>query len=135
LRNRARRFVATAVGDPVRYELLFHRPVPGFVPSEEHVGMALAILGQTREAAAAAGISSQQAFDLFMATTRGLIAMQIANEPGGDRWTRLVDEAVEILTTHYRQEATGAGVHTPRRKRSVHPDGPPADKPNRGGPP
>jgi AcrR family transcriptional regulator len=135
LRNRARRFVAAAVADPVRYELLFHRPVPGFVPSEEHVGMALAVLGQTREVAAAAGIASQQAFDLFMATTRGLIAMQIANEPGGDRWTRLVDEAVEILIAHYRRQAARTGGHTPRRQRSVHPDGQPPDKPNRGGPP
>jgi AcrR family transcriptional regulator len=109
LRNRARRFVATAVADPARYELLFHRPVPGFVPAPEYVGFALTVLGSTRQLAAAAGIASQEAFDLFMATTRGLIAMQIANEPGGDRWTRLVDEAVDILTAHYRDGRAGDG--------------------------
>src|SRR5690348_10411597 len=37
LRNRASTFVATAVADPVRYELLFHRPVPDFEPAPEHV--------------------------------------------------------------------------------------------------
>src|SRR5690349_12885169 len=63
LRNRAMAFVATAVADPVRYELLFQRPVPGFVPSPEHVGFAVVILGQTRQVAAAAGIASDEAFD------------------------------------------------------------------------
>jgi AcrR family transcriptional regulator len=109
LRNRARRFVATAVSDPVRYELLFHRPVPGFIPAPEHVGQAMGFLDQTRQIATAAGIASDAAFDLFMATTRGLIDMQIANEPGGDRWTRLVDEAVGILTAHFGPGAAGDG--------------------------
>lgn len=101
LRKRARAFVAAAVAEPARFDLLFQRPVPGFEPSPEHVAFALAILGGTRQAAAAAGIKTDRAFDLFMATIRGLIAMQIANEPGGDRWTRLVDEAVELSTAHY----------------------------------
>jgi hypothetical protein len=57
----------------------------------------------------------QRAFDLFMATTRGLIAMQIANEPGGDRWARLVDEAVDILVAHY---ATSSAQRLTRRART-----------------
>jgi AcrR family transcriptional regulator len=104
LRNRARTFVATAVADPARYELLFHRPVPDFEPAPEHVAFATAVLGETRQVAAAAGIASQAAFDLFMATLRGLVAMQIANDPGGDRWTHLVDEAVDILSAHYGRD-------------------------------
>jgi hypothetical protein len=28
--------------------------------------------------------------------------MQMANEPGGDRWIRLTDEAVDILISHFR---------------------------------
>src|SRR5690349_13707482 len=101
LRNRAKSFVAAAVAEPARFELLFHRPVPGFEPAAEHVAFAMTILAGTRQIAAAAGIRSDRAFDLFMATIRGLIAMQIANEPDGDRWTRLVDETVDILTSHY----------------------------------
>jgi AcrR family transcriptional regulator len=107
LRNRARAFVAAAASDPTRFELLFHRPVPGFEPSAEHVGAALAVLRQTRQVAAAAGIATEAGFDLFMATIRGLIAMQIANEPGGDRWVRLVDEAVDMLTKHYTEVDEG----------------------------
>jgi AcrR family transcriptional regulator len=101
LRNRARAFVAAAVAEPARFELLLHRPVPDFEPAPEHVAFALEILAGTRRTAAAAGITTERAFDLFMATTRGLIAMQIANEPDGDRWTRLVDDAVDILIAHY----------------------------------
>jgi AcrR family transcriptional regulator len=101
-RNRARAFVDAAVADPARFELLFHRPIPGFVPSPEHVRLALTHLARTRELAEAAGLRGDRAFDLFMATTRGLIAMQIANEPGGDRWTRLVDDAVDVLVEHHR---------------------------------
>jgi hypothetical protein len=36
-----------------------------------------------------------------MAATHGIAAMQIANEPGGDRWARLVDEVVDILIAHH----------------------------------
>ncbi len=101
-RNRARAFVDAAVADPARFELLFHRPIPGFVPSPEPVQLGLTHLARTRELAEAAGLRGDRAFDLFMATTRGLIAMQIANEPGGDRWTRLIDDAVDLLIEHHR---------------------------------
>jgi AcrR family transcriptional regulator len=111
LRNRVRAFVRAAAADPFRYELLFHRPIPGFVPSPESLALGLAGLEETREVAEAAGLHGQQTFDLLMATTRGLVAMQIANEPGGERWVRLADEAVDILVTHYAP----AGQHARQR--------------------
>lgn len=101
LRNLARTFVRVALEDPFRFELLFQRPIPGFVPSAEALAIGTTNLAATAEVARAAGLRDQRAFDMFMATTRGLIAMQIANEPGGDRWARLVDEAVDILVAHY----------------------------------
>lgn len=112
LRNRTRAFVDAAVADPARFELLFHRPVPGFVPSPEHVQLGLTHLARTRELAEAAGLRGGRSFDLYMATIRGLIAMQLANEPGGDRWTRLVDDAVDVLVDHY----STAGPRRARRK-------------------
>jgi hypothetical protein len=36
-----------------------------------------------------------------MATTHGIAGMQIANEPGGDRWARLADDAVDMLVAHH----------------------------------
>lgn len=101
LRNRARTFVRVAVEDPFRYQLLFQRPIPGFAPSPESLAIGLMTLASTREIAEAAGLRGQRALDLFMATTHGIAGMQIANEPGGDRWARLVDEAVDMLVAHH----------------------------------
>jgi AcrR family transcriptional regulator len=112
LRNRAQTFVGVAVQDPFRYELLFQRPIPGFVPSPDSLAIGLTAMAETRMVAETAGLHGQPAFDLFMATMRGLAGMQIANEPGGDRWTRLVDEAVDILVSHY---ASDRRKRTPRR--------------------
>jgi AcrR family transcriptional regulator len=105
LRNRARTFVRVALADPSRFQLLFERPVPDFVPSPEHLALGVTNLARTAEIARAAGLPDQRALDLFLATTRGLVAMQIANEPGGDRWASLVDDAVDMLVAHYRRAA------------------------------
>ncbi|MHB8669559.1 MAG: TetR/AcrR family transcriptional regulator [Acidimicrobiales bacterium] len=105
LRNRVRTWAAAAVEDPFRYELLFQRPIPGFVPSPDSLAIGLTAFAETRKLAAAAGLFGEGAFDLFIATTRGLVEMQMANEPDGDRWVRLVDEAVDIYTTHYASES------------------------------
>jgi AcrR family transcriptional regulator len=101
LRNRAKAFVDAAVQDPVRFQLLFERPVPGFVPSSESLSIGVSRMHETAAMAETAGLPGKKGLDLMMATTRGLVAMQIANEPGGDRWVGLVEEAVDILVTHY----------------------------------
>jgi AcrR family transcriptional regulator len=100
-RNRARAFVDAAAEDPVRYDLLFQRPIPDFAPSSGSLAIGLAHLAQTREMARAAGLRDDAAFDLFMATTRGLVTMQVANQPGGDRWVGLVDEAVDTFVARF----------------------------------
>jgi hypothetical protein len=38
--------------------------------------------------------------DLWTALTSGLVWQQIANEPGGDRWARLVDDVVDMFLAH-----------------------------------
>src|SRR5437868_8305120 len=51
LRNRARAWVRAAMDDPLRYELLFHRPIPGFAPSPASLAIGLDNFAQTREVA------------------------------------------------------------------------------------
>ncbi len=97
LLNRSRTMARLAVEDPTRYELLFHRPIPDFVPSPESLAIGLTQFAKTRKIATAAGLRSDRTFDLYIAATRGLVDMQIANEPGGDRWIRLIDDAVRKL--------------------------------------
>jgi len=113
LRNRAKAFVSAAVQDPVRFQLLFERPIPGFVPSPSSLSIGATRMQETAGMAEAAGLPGQKGLDLIMATTRGLVAMQIANEPGGERWVGLVEEAVDILIAHY---TAGALPPAPRRR-------------------
>jgi AcrR family transcriptional regulator len=115
LRNRAKAFVTAAVQDPVRFQLLFERPIPGFVPSPASLTIGINRMQETREMAVAAGLPAERGLDLMMATTRGLVAMQIANEPGGDRWVGLVEEAVDILVTHYASNAPASARRRPSR--------------------
>jgi AcrR family transcriptional regulator len=101
LANRSRTFARMSLDDPARYELLFHRPIPDFVPSAEALQIGLDGLAATRRFAIEAGMRTQEAFDVYVSTNRGLIAMQIANDPGGDRWARLIDDALEMVVDHY----------------------------------
>jgi AcrR family transcriptional regulator len=106
LRNRARAFVQIALEDQRRFELLFERPVPGFAPSAEHLAIGTIALRRTAVLASEADLVSQGAFDMFMATIRGLIALQIANEPDGDRWARLVDDVVDMFVANTGEPTT-----------------------------
>lgn len=97
LRRGTRAFVEFCVERPARHALLFLRTVPGFEPSRQSYALAEQVLVETTEALAAAGISDQRSIDLYTAVVSGLAAQQVSNDPGGDRWTRLVDEALDRL--------------------------------------
>jgi AcrR family transcriptional regulator len=101
-RDSAHQLMAFCVGDPVRYELLFQRTIPGFVPSKESMALARRSYEQLLEQLAALQITDQTAVDLWAAIHMGLTAQQLANDPGGERWARLVDEAVDMFLAHQR---------------------------------
>ena len=44
--------------------------------------------------------------DLWTALTTGLVDQQISNDPGGDRWIRLIDDAVAMFLALLRSEQT-----------------------------
>ena len=96
----ARRMVEFSMSDSARYQLLFQRPIPGFEPSPEAYEPAVRALDLTREYLACHGVTDPRKFDLWVATMTGLVDQQIANEPGGDRWTGLVEDAVRMLLSH-----------------------------------
>ena len=101
LRARTKLFLAFCVEDPGRYQLLFQRTIPGFEPSPESYAPALDVLQTAREALLACGIRDPQAVDMWTGITGGLAAQQIANDPGGDRWSRLADEATDMFLAYY----------------------------------
>jgi AcrR family transcriptional regulator len=102
LRTGAHMFVEFAVEDPARSALLFLRVLPGFAPSPEAYAPAVRVLEMAGERLAAAGITAPGLLDLWTALQSGLISQQLANDPGGDRWVRLLDDAVDMFLAHAR---------------------------------
>lgn len=97
LRQGATAFVDFCVEEPARYQLLFLRTLPGFEPSPEAYSLAVGVLERSAAALAAAGVGSPEQVDLWTALLTGLAAQQVSNDPGGDRWRRLVPGAVEMF--------------------------------------
>jgi AcrR family transcriptional regulator len=116
LRNRMRLFTEFCVADPVRYQLLMERPVPGFEPERASFQITVAALAGTRADLEAAGAPGEPALDMFRALITGLVSLQIANDPSGDRWTRLQDGALDMFLDHHAAPAPGTTKH-PRKGR------------------
>lgn len=101
-------FLTFCVDDPARYHLLFQRTIPGFEPSPEAFALAVEALDAARNVLRACGVTEARALDMWTALISGLAAQQSANEPGGDRWVGLVDEATDMFLTHYGTTKKGA---------------------------
>ncbi len=97
VRLAAHRYVDFAVEDAARFHLLFLRTVPGFEPSPESYALAQRALAAFTELLASAGVDDRADVDLWTAVLTGLASQQVSNDPGGSRWSSLVDEAVERL--------------------------------------
>lgn len=95
LREGAHRFVEFCVANPPRCQLLFLRTIPGFEPSQASYSLAQGALIELGEVMAEAGFDDPRELDLWTAVLTGLATQQTSNDPGGDRWTRLVDTAVD----------------------------------------
>jgi AcrR family transcriptional regulator len=106
-------FVDFGLADVSRYQLLFQRTVPGFEPSPESYRLAVQALDALRGRLGGLGIDDPAAIDMATALATGLVDQQISNDPDGDRWTRLVDDACRMLLDHYLPKAP-----SPRRGRS-----------------
>ncbi len=93
-------FVEFCCADVARYQLLNQRTIPGFEPSAESFAISQRSLARLREHLERCGIDDPTALDLLTALSTGLADQQISNDPGGDRWIRLIDEVVEMLFNH-----------------------------------
>jgi len=100
----ARSFVEFCVSDVARYQLLFQHSVPGFIPSPQSYAPAVRALALTRGQLARYGVRDPRHVDVWTALLTGIVDQQISNDPGGDRWTRLVDDIVDMFLTHCSDE-------------------------------
>lgn len=89
-------FVAFALEDPARYELLFERHVPGFAPSRESFALAEEVLGRAYKLINETGVTKQGDIDCIVAIVAGLMEAQLSNDPGGNRWTRHLNRLVDL---------------------------------------
>jgi AcrR family transcriptional regulator len=99
LKMSGRSFFDFCVRDPVRYQLMNMRSIPGFAPSPRAYAPAVEVMERLRRRLARLGITDPAGADLYTAVVRGLVDQQIANDPGGDRWSRLLDRAIDMYAT------------------------------------
>ena len=96
----AQLFVNFAAEDQARYELLFLRTIPDFEPTPESYAVALEVFNRARAILTGVGLHNSEDFDLWTALVSGLSSQQLANDPGGDRYIRLIDNAVAMFSEH-----------------------------------
>lgn len=117
-------FVGFCTEDPVRYQLMFQRTIPGFEPTPESFALSVESLTEIVDHLASLGIDDPRDIDLFTAIGTGLTDQQISNDPGGDRWTRLVEDAVDMFLGHVtRRSASNGSKGSTGKRRSTHSTG------------
>ena len=108
----AQNFIEFCVSDVARYQLLFQHSVPGFSPSPQSYAPAVRALELTREHLAGYGVRDPRHVDVWTALLTGLVDQQISNDPGGDRWSRLIDEVVQMFLAHCSDDGTAHDHHS-----------------------
>lgn len=92
----SRTFFDFAVADLARYQLMNQRIIPGFEPSAESYAPAVRVLERGLELHRRLGVTDRADFDIWVSLLGGLIDQQHANDPGGDRFSRLLARAVDM---------------------------------------
>jgi len=110
MRQLARAFFDFSASDLSRYQLMNQRTIFGFEPSAESYAPAVATLEVLRAALAAQGVTRQADIDLCVAVVGGLVDAQLANDPDGDRWSRLLDRAIDMLADNLGIPAWAQGA-------------------------
>ena len=103
-----RRFLEFCTSDVARYQLLFQRTIPGFEPTAQSFSPAVRALDGVRERLALNNVTDPRHVNMWTALTTGLADQQISNDPGGDRWARLVDDFVAMFLAYCRADRTPA---------------------------
>ena len=65
------------------------------------------MLEEGRARLASVGLTKPRHLDLYTAIISGITNQQLANDPGGTRWLRLVDESMDMYLDH----ALGSGTN------------------------
>ena len=96
IRFYARVFFDFAVEFPARHQLMNLRIIPDFTPSPEAYAPSVAMMEDFIARMARHGVHRQDDIDLLVAIVSGMIDAQLANDPGGHRWSALLDRAANM---------------------------------------
>jgi AcrR family transcriptional regulator len=96
IRQAARVFFDFAVAKPSRHQLMNQRTIPGFEPSADSYAPAVRVFEMGQQIFRNLGLNDSSDFDMFTAIVAGLINQQLANDPGGTRWSVLVERAIDL---------------------------------------
>lgn len=96
IKRMARMFFDFAVADLARHQLMNQRTIPGFEPSPDSYAPAVRVLELGRAELAARGVTDAGHFDIWIALIGGLVDAHLANDPGGDRFGRLLEPAIDM---------------------------------------
>jgi len=86
--------------------------VPGFHPSPQAYAPAVEVYGLMLANLRTAGVSTDQDADIYTALVGGLVSQQLANDPGGQRWRRLIPRVINMF-------ADGLGLPRAERTRET----------------
>ena len=92
----ARVFFDFAAADLARHQLMNQRTIPGFEPSPKAYAPAVRVLEHGVTTLAGLGVTEREDFDIWISLLGGLVDQQLANDPGGDRFARLLDRAIDM---------------------------------------
>lgn len=98
LRAVARAFFDFSTEDLPRHQLMDSRIIPDFTPTPEAYAPAVRVMTALHELFATIfGTARDEDVDLYAALVGGLIDAQWSNDPGGQRYGRLLDRAIDMF--------------------------------------
>jgi AcrR family transcriptional regulator len=86
-----------AVADLPRHQLMDVNVVPNFRPSAEAYAPAMEVYGLMLGVLRNLGVTSDEDADIYTALIGGLVNQQLANDPGGQRWRRLIPRVFSMF--------------------------------------
>lgn len=109
-------YFAFAQENPDLYQLIFERPVPGFVPSSDGISESVKLLESGHRSVSEAitsgtfqsPLSADEILNLIIALSHGVTAQHLANEPhlplGSGRFGSLIPIIVELLRSAWGKD-------------------------------
>lgn len=86
-----------AVADLPRHQLMDVNVVPNFQPSPEAYAPAVQAYNLMLDQLRGTGITRDEDADVYTALIGGLVSQQLANDPGGQRWRRLIPRVISMF--------------------------------------